>query len=256
MAHRGASGDYPENTLPAFEAALADGADGIELDTHLTADGTLVVMRDHLLDRTTNAKGAVNQRTAAQLAQLDAGGWFDKRFRNTRIPELREVLARLGQRLVINVEINPTTYHPTNPQVEEQLSALINEHALVDSVVLSAFDHRSLFRIQKIDRRLQLAALYFEPPSLEQMNTIRKQLPSLRAFHLKAARLPTDDMARQWVDWAGELPVLLWAVNDVAKARNFIKHGVSGIFTDYPLRMIQNLPRAPADQGAKGTSPG
>ena len=238
IAHRGASGDYPENTLPAFEAALTCGAHGIELDTLPAADGTFMVIHDRTLDRILNITGAVNERTAEQLTQLDAGSWFDPRFRDARIPRLRDVLARFGRQLTINVEIKPAAYHPANAQIEEQLVALIDELALVDSVVLSAFDHRSLHRIQAIDARCQLAALYVDLPSAAQMDAIKRQLPSLCAFHLNAARCAPDEALRQRVAWAGERPVLLWTVDDVTQMEHFVKQGISGVFTNYPQRML------------------
>jgi len=101
IAHRGAAADAPENTLAAFELALAQGADAIEFDVHLSADGVPVVIHDMRLDRTTSGKGLLRKHTLAALRRLDAGSWFNRRnpakarvsYSAQRIPLLAEVLA-------------------------------------------------------------------------------------------------------------------------------------------------------------------
>src|SRR5512146_1026748 len=91
FAHRGASKVAPENTLPAFEAAIALGADGVELDVQATADGKLVVFHNPRLEGTTNGSGPVSAQTFDRLRALDAGSWFAPAFAGTRIPTLTEV---------------------------------------------------------------------------------------------------------------------------------------------------------------------
>ncbi|MGH2512462.1 MAG: glycerophosphodiester phosphodiesterase [Candidatus Limnocylindrales bacterium] len=103
--HRGAAGEAPENTLAGFEAALRDGADYLECDVHLTTDGVAVVIHDHELERTSNGQGPVAGMTARELADLDAGAWFDPRFAGQRIPRLAELLAWLEARPQIGATI-------------------------------------------------------------------------------------------------------------------------------------------------------
>ena len=93
LAHRGDWRVAPENSLAAFRAAIAQGADGIEMDSELTADGQLVLMHDDTVDRTTNGKGRVAEMTLAEIRKLDAGAWFDSAFRGERIPTLEELAA-------------------------------------------------------------------------------------------------------------------------------------------------------------------
>ena len=83
-AHRGSSGTHPENTLPAFAEAVRVGADGIELDVHLSKDGYLIVMHDEEVDRTTNGKGLIREKTLEELKKLNAGGKFSKEFTGDR----------------------------------------------------------------------------------------------------------------------------------------------------------------------------
>ncbi|HBB29774.1 MAG TPA: hypothetical protein DC000_11135, partial [Clostridiales bacterium] len=91
-AHRGASGYYPENTISSFEGAIKQSADGIELDVHLSKDGYLIVCHDETLNRTTNGKGFIKQYDLYELKQLDAGSWYDKKFKGEKIPLLEEVI--------------------------------------------------------------------------------------------------------------------------------------------------------------------
>lgn len=107
-AHRGASAHAPENTLPAFELAVEQGADGVELDVHLTADGHLVVTHDETIDRCSDGTGAIASLTLEQLRAFDfSAGW--EGFAGTRIPTLREVYELLHPTdLTINVELKNT----------------------------------------------------------------------------------------------------------------------------------------------------
>src|SRR5581483_879272 len=104
-AHRGASARAPENTLWAFRAALADGAELIELDVHLTRDGRLAVIHDETTGRTTGVDGAVAELTMAELRALDASRVKGGAWTGQSIPELGEVLALARGRVALNVEI-------------------------------------------------------------------------------------------------------------------------------------------------------
>jgi glycerophosphoryl diester phosphodiesterase len=105
IGHRGAPRETPENTLASFRRAFELGADAIELDVRLSRDGAPIVMHDATLERTTDGADSVSQRTLAQLKRLDAGSWFDPKFRGERIPTLEEALALVraysGRRVLI-----------------------------------------------------------------------------------------------------------------------------------------------------------
>ena len=105
IAHRGDSSAAPENTLEAFRRAVEVGADGIELDVRLTRDREVVVIHDRLIDRTTTGTGPVGTHTLAELKEMDAGSWFDPRFKSARVPTLTEVFEELPASLLVNVEI-------------------------------------------------------------------------------------------------------------------------------------------------------
>ena len=105
FAHRGASYEAPANTLAAFLLACELGADGIELDVHLSSDGEVVVIHDFDVEATTDGQGRVRDKTLAELKALDAGGWFDPTFAGQRIPTLQEVIDAIGHHLLLNVEL-------------------------------------------------------------------------------------------------------------------------------------------------------
>jgi glycerophosphoryl diester phosphodiesterase len=122
IAHRGASDKIPENTLRAFERALEQGADAVELDVHLSLDGRVVVIHDRTVDRTTNGGGEVSALTLEELQQLDAGSWKHSRFANLRIPTLAEVVEVVGEPAQLFIEVKGHS-----PELPERLVQEIQE---------------------------------------------------------------------------------------------------------------------------------
>ncbi len=159
IAHRGASKQAPENTMAAFRRALELGADGIELDVHLTSDGYLAVIHDEMLDRTSNGKGLVRDRTLAELKELDFGSWFSKDFSGERIPELNEVLRLLSDwDGLLNIEIKngPVFY----PGIEKAVADAVRKYKRLNRTIISSFNHYSLVDIRKYEPGIKTAPLY------------------------------------------------------------------------------------------------
>ena len=103
--HRGASGHAPENTLPSFRLAMDMGADGFELDVHMSKDGELVIIHDKTVDRTTNGTGAVKDMTLAELKALDAGGWKGVEFEGLKIPTFREFMELIKDHPPMTIDV-------------------------------------------------------------------------------------------------------------------------------------------------------
>lgn len=159
IAHRGASRQAPENTMAAFKRALELGAGGIELDVHLSADGHLMVTHDEQLDRTSNGKGMVRDKTFAELRSLDFGSWFSPEFKDEKIPELEEVLQLIaGWDGLLNIEIKngPIFY----PGIEKAVANAIGKYRLTHRTIISSFNHYSLVEIRKINPEIKTAPLY------------------------------------------------------------------------------------------------
>ncbi|WP_206885869.1 glycerophosphodiester phosphodiesterase [Alicyclobacillus mali (ex Roth et al. 2021)] len=158
IAHRGASAECPENTLPAFVRAAELGADMIELDVRLTGDGGVVVLHDPTVDRTTDGSGLVADMRLADLRKLDAGSWFDARFRGTLIPTLDEVFATVPH-MCLNIELKTSPVAHTRQLIRRVLGAIYRHNAR-DRVLLSSFDHAALAEVRRFDRDIALGVLF------------------------------------------------------------------------------------------------
>lgn len=228
IAHRGASGRAPENTHAAFAAALALGAEAIELDVQLSADGELVVIHDETLDRTTDGQGPVGDRSAAELMRLDAGSWFGAEFRGERIPRLADVLTQLRDRVTLNVEIKSARDLGV---IEPKLAALVAAERATEWVVFSSFHAQGVRNMRAAAPWARLGVLCDQDPlpgGLELAIEIGAELLS---------------PGRRWVDGrvvaaahARGLAVWVWTVNEPGEIRRLIALGVDAIFSDYPER--------------------
>ncbi|RME06477.1 MAG: glycerophosphodiester phosphodiesterase, partial [Anaerolineae bacterium] len=147
FAHRGASAHAPENTLVAFDLALRQGADALELDVKLSADGHVVVIHDATVDRTTDGSGRVNQMNLQTLKALDAGCRFDAAFCGERIPTLDEVLEAFGKRTFINIEL--TNYSSPWDDLPDKVADLVTAHGVEKRVLFSSFNPLALRRIHR-----------------------------------------------------------------------------------------------------------
>ena len=148
FAHRGACKYAPENTIAAFELALEQGADAIELDAKLSADGKVVVIHDQSVDRTTDGNGRVNKLTLPELKKLDAGSFFDSKFAGERIPTLDEVFESVGKRIFINVEL--TNYASRNDELVPLVADIVKRHEIQKNILFSSFAPVNLRRAQQL----------------------------------------------------------------------------------------------------------
>lgn len=165
IAHRGVKECYPENSLVSFQAALNENAQMIELDVALSADRQLVVIHDETLDRTTNGKGKVREKRFEELRGLDAGAWFDPRFKSEKIPTLQEVVDLVDKRSVLNIEIKKEYFEASDSvnTIERQVLDLIEDNDLLDYSIVSSFQIKYLQRLRKLEPKLNLAFISLEP---------------------------------------------------------------------------------------------
>ncbi len=145
IAHRGYSGVYPENTMPAFEAAIEAGADGVEFDVQFSKDGEPVIMHDETVDRTTDGHGFVKEHTLAELKSLDASAAFKDRYGIVRVPTLEEYLERVKDLdFLTNIELKTGIFEYDG--IETAVSDLVRRYRLQDRVIISSFNHYSVLR--------------------------------------------------------------------------------------------------------------
>jgi len=135
VAHRGSSTFAPENTIAAFELAVRQQANGIELDANLTKDGEIVVIHDTEVDRTTNSHGRVLSMTLKEIKTLDAGSYFDPAFSNEKIPTLEEVFEAFGRKIMINIEIKNN--FSSRKKLPKKIAQLVIKHNLSQWVFFS-----------------------------------------------------------------------------------------------------------------------
>lgn len=238
IAHRGASAYYPENTIPAFEAAIRMGAEMIELDVQLSSDGVPVVFHDPVLQHHSDGYGPLKKYTFAELKQLDAGSWFEKKFSGTTIPALEEVLALASGKITLNIEIKTQAVSDQLAGgVEEKCLELVEKYNMEERVLFSSFDYRAVEHLKKLNSRIPVALLYNRFQS-------GKKRPSelIRHYRADAFNYSYKQFNLKWVKNLEEhhIPHFVYTVNDTGHMRQLIDAGVSGIFTDKPdlLRSI------------------
>jgi glycerophosphoryl diester phosphodiesterase len=230
-AHRGARREAPENTLRAFELAVTQDADGIELDVQLSADGVVVVMHDETVDRTTDGSGPLVGHTLAQLQSLDASAGM-ARYTGVQVPTLAEALDLLAPSgLKLNIELKNS--EEVYPGLEEQVLAAIAAHDLADRTVLSTFNHYSLKKLQALGATSQLGMLYTDP--LYKPWRYASRL-GVGAIHPPARFV----LGGGWVRHAqaAGLAVRPWVVNSERLLARMFRWGVEGVFTDVPARAV------------------
>ena len=183
IAHRGASRDCPENTLAAFDEALRQGADGIELDVQLSRDGIPVVYHDRTLVRAGGGRRRVARIDFAELAALDPGARVDRRFRGQHIPALEDVLARYGGRTLLLVEIKTRegrTGRERHERLARAVARLVQERKLERNVWMLSFDPAVLAACADEAPGLR-TVLNLKPPR-RMTRALREQLTGLHAL--------------------------------------------------------------------------
>jgi glycerophosphoryl diester phosphodiesterase len=240
-AHRGFSGQAPENTLAAFRAAIAAGSDRIELDVHLTRDNEVVVIHDDTLERTTTGKGNVAEKTFAELQRLDAGAWFDPRFAGERIPALAEVLEIARGRIRVNIELKKGKNFPyTLEELADRTLAVVEKAGMTDQVLFSSFDPAAVNRIRAKNPSLPIALIVDKPWRNPEDPGAGTRYPTLNC---RTTVLNEENVRRAH---AGGIQVHVWTVNTREAMTEFIALGVDGIITNHPDLLIDLLKRMAA----------
>ncbi|WP_019003971.1 glycerophosphodiester phosphodiesterase [Cohnella laeviribosi] len=242
IAHRGASGHAPENTMAAFERCIELGATAIETDVQMTSDGSLVLIHDESLARTAGSPKLVKDVTLEELQRLDAGSWFDPAFRGERVPTLRELLELVKPySLLLNLELKNGVV--PYPGLEEAVVEEVRRFGMSDRVILSSFNHYSLVKCKRLAPEVRTGILYMEGLYEPWDYASRIGAEALHAYHY--AVLP------EWVAQAAERGIAYhpFTVNEPAEMRRLLAAGVSGIITDYPDRLAELLKDAEVPGG-------
>ncbi|MDQ0222652.1 glycerophosphodiester phosphodiesterase [Streptococcus moroccensis] len=231
IAHRGSKSNRPENTIIAFQEALRVGADGIELDVHMTKDGHLMVIHDERIDRTTSGRGLVRKMTMADIKAFDAGSWFFPEFFRERVPSLEEVLLFLEESQFdgeLNIEVKTDKYPYCG--IEKALSELMQSRQWSFDYYYSSFNLFTLYRMSKFDSGIELAFLMKEEKHLM---WLANKLPFIQTLHphrkafFKSLTISIPKSYR------------LWTVNRTEDMQKAFRLGVKGFFTDNPEEALR-----------------
>jgi glycerophosphoryl diester phosphodiesterase len=241
-AHRGAAAEQPENTLPSFRRALELGADALETDVHLTADGGIVAIHDEDGTRVAGVTRAVRASTLAEIQSWDAGHALvnergERPFvgRGYRVPSLEELLVELPE-VRLNIDLKTE-----EPALVERFLAVVRRHGAEGRIVAASFHRTTLGRLRAAGwrgesslARAEFLLAWLWPsflPGARPAGT-RAQIPTHSGPLCFATRRTVKKLQRRG------LGVDFWTINDPAEARALVALGVDGIMTDDPARIV------------------
>ncbi|KNF09491.1 glycerophosphoryl diester phosphodiesterase [Gottschalkia purinilytica] len=227
IAHRGASAYAPENTISSFKKAIEMKSDGIELDVQMTKDNEIVVCHDEMLNRTTNGVGYIKDLTLKEIKALDAGSWYNEKYKGEKIPTLEEVFEIVKDKnILINIELKNIFIHYDG--LEEKVVDLIQKKELTDNVIISSFNYPSLIEIKKINRKIKVAPLY-----MFKFDDLLVHAKRINSSGISMISMLIDDKFINDCKDNG-FNTYFFTINDRCEMMRVLKKGVSGILTDYP----------------------
>jgi glycerophosphoryl diester phosphodiesterase len=233
IAHRGASGHAPENTMASFRLAAEMGAKFIETDLHLTRDAKIVAMHDATVDRTTNGRGPISKMSLAELRGLDAGTKFlsvdGKSYKGERVPTLDEILefAKTAD-VTFYLELKESQ----GWGFEQSLVGALRRADAMKRVVIISFDAEVLATVKRIEPELAIGFLVEKPTT----QLIEKAVAlGAKQFLPRADRISSELIAAAH---EAKLLVVVWTVDEIEDMHTVVALGVDGIISDYPDRLL------------------
>jgi len=218
IGHRGAAGYEPENTLRSFQKAIDLKVDMIEFDVHLFKTGAVVIIHDYKVNRTTNGKGLVADKTLKELKELNAG-------LGEKIPTLEEALDLIDKKVKVNIELKG--HHTAKPTLEIIKKYIKDKKWTYDDFLISSFDSPLLETLRNLDNQIKIAVAIDQDP-LNYIEFSKK----IKAYSIHPIVKRTD---KKFVEVAHQnnLKVFVWTIKP-KKIKKMIKIGVDGIFMNYP----------------------
>ena len=244
IAHRGASHYAPENTIAAFELALRQGADAVELDVWLTKDEQVVVTHDTKLDRTTGFHGAIGSLCLDQIKTLDAGSHFSPKFRDEKIPTLSEVFEALNKDIVINIELKHLTSF--SRALPETAARIVQKHGYQEQVIFSSFNPVAIYQVRHYLPGIPTALLAPRGFAGTFSRSILAEMFHYQALHIYYADITPELVHRLH---AGGRRLHVYTLNTDLDITHGLDLNVDGIITDDPLLAMRSI----AEYKAKGS---
>ncbi len=230
IAHRGAKGTAPENTLASVQAAIDGGAPWVEVDVHRSSDGVLVVMHDRSVNRTTDGRGRIAALTWPEIKALDAGGWFAEKFSGEPVPRLSEILDIMGGRANLLIELKARGIASTAVELIETLG-------VADSVAFQSFSAECIHEVKRRAPHIPAYILIHTPKfSSDDRRAARWMVSMAEAVNADGLglyhRYITPSL-RSLTNQHG-LSLYAWTVNSPVRFRELAALGVDGVVTDRP----------------------
>lgn len=231
IAHRGYRDVAPENTMAAFRRAYQLGANMVELDVSLSKDREVVIMHDDTIDRTTNGKGNIEEKTLEELKQLDAGSWFSPIFKGEQVPTLDEVLAFAKDKIAVNIEIKSYTVEKRSQiGIESKIVELIRKHEMEEHVLVSSFSQDALKRIKTMNPNIPTALLIVTDGVFNSQSSMANKVKSDAINEMYRFTRGSEIKNSQ----KNGLKVNVWTINDPHTMSELIDKKVDGLITDRP----------------------
>jgi len=228
MAHRGASGMAPENTMAAIQGAIDAGADWVEIDVQETADGAIVVIHDSDLKKIGGKAMKVADSTLAELQSVDIGSWFGPEFSDQRIPTLKQVLERCKGRIGVNIELK---YYGKERRLEESVAGIVEALAMQDQVLVMSLNYPGIKKMRKLQPGWRLGLL----STVAMGNVVALDVDFLALNAKSTTRAKVRNIQDR------DKQVLVWTVNDAMGMSIMFGRGVDAIITDEPALAISVL---------------
>ena len=237
IAHRGANKKAPQNTLPAFRQAIAEGTDGFETDVHLTKDKKLVICHNYTIDGTSDGTGSITSYTLAELKKFDFGSYFGSEFAGTSLPTLDEFLELVGEADTELINIELKSQRDRSTEIVSRTLDAVKKYGLLDRVIISSFDPRVLKAVKTEEPMCKTAVLY---PTNDPHVCRFIAIPFFvaRAVGADILHPASPFVSPLFVKIAHRLgfKVNVWTVNEPSAVRFLVSCGVDGIITDCPGR--------------------
>lgn len=236
FGHRGSPKKEPENTIPSFRRAIADGCNAVELDVYRTKDGHLIVFHDDTLDRTTNGHGRVADHTLKELQSFNAANIWPGR--QEIIPTLAAVVEALPEDTVFNFEIKNFSFF-SEQRTELELVRFIHEHHMRDRVILSSFNPLNIWRVKMADPSIFTAYLWYQPSIFTFRHPLGVHLCHPDIFH---PYIEDVNWGIQFWSRLKHIPMHVWVVNEAERMLQFAQDpNIRGMMSDQTELLTETL---------------
>lgn len=242
IAHRGSNKEAPQNTLPAFQRAIDEHADGFETDVHVTKDGKLVICHNYTIDATSDGRGEITSYTLGELKKFDFGSYFSAEYKGTPLPTVDEFLELAGSSdaEIINIELKAPRQAESGI-VQKTLDA-VKAHNLRDRILISSFNRHILQEVKDLDPHFRTGFLY---PTIDYHASpfVYDPFPIAKRIGADALHPMSVVVTPRLIRRAHKrgMKVNVWTVDDKKTAQHLAAIGADGIITNAPGRVREYL---------------